>query len=113
MDLARKRRDLWPDDPAELVSAAADLACAAARSSAAGKADLTAQEKALRRRYADEAVATLRQAVELGYRDAERLRKDPALDSLRTRDDFRGLLVRAEQAAKTAPPPSRGQPADR
>ena len=50
---------------------------------APGKADPSADEQAQRQRYADEALATLRRAVELGYRDADRLKKDPDFELLR------------------------------
>src|SRR5262249_29885821 len=43
--------------------------------------------------YAEEAVYVLRQAVACGFRDAERLRRDPALEPLRSRADFQQLLA--------------------
>jgi serine/threonine-protein kinase len=45
------------------------------------------------RRDADRAVATLRRAVELGWADYNGLKFDPDLDSLRSRPDFRALLM--------------------
>ncbi len=53
-------------------------------------------DAALSERYASRAVALLRQAVEAGYHDAERLRKDSDLDSLRRREDFRELLKKLD-----------------
>ncbi|HWE35207.1 MAG TPA: protein kinase [Isosphaeraceae bacterium] len=49
--------------------------------------------EAERRRYADEAVATLADAVALGFRDVRSLRRDPALNPLRARGDFRALVL--------------------
>jgi len=37
-------------------------------------------------------VALLRQAVAAGYSDAEHVAKDPDLDALRQREDFKQLL---------------------
>jgi hypothetical protein len=48
--------------------------------------------------YGDRALAALRQAVAKGYKDAASLKKDPALDPLRQRDDFRQLLAELEAA---------------
>jgi eukaryotic-like serine/threonine-protein kinase len=42
---------------------------------------------------ADRAMSLLRRAVEMGYRDAQSYRTDPALEGLRDRDDFRLLLM--------------------
>lgn len=49
-------------------------------------------EVSLAERYDARAVALLRQAVRIGYTNGERLRKDPDLDALRRRNDFRDLL---------------------
>jgi serine/threonine-protein kinase len=46
-----------------------------------------------RSQLADEAMATLLEAVRLGYRDAVHMRQDPDLDPLRARDDFRALMM--------------------
>jgi serine/threonine-protein kinase len=53
-------------------------------------------------RYAARAVELLRQAVAKGYKDVEHLKKDPDLDSLRGRDDFKQLLkdLEAKRPAK-------------
>jgi tetratricopeptide (TPR) repeat protein len=59
-----------------------------------------ARRQELARGYAGRAVAALRQAVADGHRDAAQLRKDPALDPLRQRDDFQKLLAEVEAAAK-------------
>jgi tetratricopeptide (TPR) repeat protein len=55
-----------------------------------------AQRKELAQRYADRAMALLRQAVALGYKNATQLKKDANLEPLRTRDDFMRLLAELE-----------------
>jgi serine/threonine-protein kinase len=67
-----------------------------------------ARRQELAKEYADRAVAALRQAVADGYKDAAQLRKDPALDPLRGRDDFKKLLADLEKAP--APPKPADQP---
>ena len=57
-----------------------------------GKADLNAEDQARRQRYADGAVAALRQAAERGIQDREMIEKDPDFDSIRQRDDYRRLI---------------------
>jgi serine/threonine protein kinase/tetratricopeptide (TPR) repeat protein len=57
-----------------------------------------AKRKDLAKSYADRAVEALRQAVAKGYKDADHLKKDPDLDPLRERDDFRQLLAELEAA---------------
>jgi hypothetical protein len=51
--------------------------------------------------YADRAMELLTKAVKNGYTDAAHISKDPDLDSLRERDDFKGLL---EELRKISPP---------
>jgi hypothetical protein len=41
---------------------------------------------------ADRALEALRQAIAQGFKDVEPLKKDPDLDPLRSRADFRKLL---------------------
>ena len=47
-------------------------------------------------RYAARAVALLKQAVEKGYKDVTRMKKDTDLDALRDRADFKALLKELE-----------------
>ena len=42
---------------------------------------------------ASRAMAALRRAVAMGYRDVAEFRREPALDALRGRDDFRLLMM--------------------
>jgi eukaryotic-like serine/threonine-protein kinase len=88
---ARRRRDLWPGQPDELYDVARELALCIPLVGKEPTA-LTAAQQAEREGYAAEAMAELRQAVAHGFRDAERLRKDPDLELLRSRDDFRKLV---------------------
>jgi serine/threonine-protein kinase len=59
-----------------------------------------AKRKELAKSYGDRALEALRQAVAKGYKDAAQMKKDPALDPLRGRDDFQKLLAEVEAAAK-------------
>ncbi len=52
---------------------------------------------------ADQAMALLRKAVGMGYRDASRFRTDSALDPLRQREDFQKLLQELEQKSAAKP----------
>ncbi len=83
----------WPKDHNTLYG----CACVHALATGAVAADAILSE-----RYGSRAVALLRQAVEAGYHDAERLRKDADLDSLRRREDFRELLKKLD-AERMAP----------
>jgi len=77
-----------------------ELACARALCSAVlgeGKAELTAAEQAAKRRYADQAIEALRQAVAEGWGNVAWMKKDRDLDALGDRADFRKLLAELEQ----------------
>ena len=52
--------------------------------------------------YADRAMELLQKAVTAGYKDAAHVKKDPDLDPLRDREDFKTLLADLE---KKFPPP--------
>jgi tetratricopeptide (TPR) repeat protein len=52
-----------------------------------------ARRKELAKRYADGALALLRQAVAAGFKDADRLNKNPDLEPLRGRAEFKKLLA--------------------
>jgi serine/threonine protein kinase/tetratricopeptide (TPR) repeat protein len=58
------------------------------------------QRKQVAQTYADRALATLRQAVQNGYKDVPHLKKDQDLDPLRDREDFKKLLAELEEKAK-------------
>jgi hypothetical protein len=63
----------------------------------------------LAKEYADRAIAMLRRAIADGYKDASQMRKEPALDALRDRDDFTKLLADLEKAPA---PPKQSPPAE-
>jgi serine/threonine-protein kinase len=54
------------------------------------------QRKKRAQAYADRALATLRQAVQNGYRDTAHIKKDPDLDPLRSHPEFQKLLQEME-----------------
>jgi hypothetical protein len=92
-----RRRELWPADPDELYDVARELTrCAALAARGAG--DLTPAQRADPASYADQGMATLRQAIDNGYKDLDRLRQDPDLAPLRERREFKELLQRLEKA---------------
>jgi tetratricopeptide (TPR) repeat protein len=95
----RERQHLWPDNPTELVRAAGELARCIPLV-ARGQTDLTAEEEDQRRRYGDEALKVLQQAVAKGFRNSDQLAKDPALAPLRDREDFQKLLTELRAKAK-------------
>ncbi len=76
---ALERKKLWPEQPHELYAVAADLARAARKAGGGPAADL--------------AMATLREAVDAGFRDGTRLRGDAAFTALRGRPEFDALLA--------------------
>ena len=66
------------------------LAAAAADT---GQKDLSADEATARQHVADQAVATLREAMAAGFAAPEEIRKDPDLESVRRHPEFRELLA--------------------
>jgi len=73
----------WPEDGDTLY----DCACVHALAASAVKGDAVLAD-----RYAARAVALLPQAADAGYKDAKTLRKNPDLNALQGRDDFKKLL---------------------
>ncbi len=93
-----ERVKLWPDNPGELYLIARDLALAAA---AVGRGrTLSEEEEAQRGKYLDLSLQVLRKALDGGFKDRARMRKEPAFALLRERDDFNRLLNRAPQQGK-------------
>jgi tetratricopeptide (TPR) repeat protein len=82
------RRKLWPDDADEVHDVACELALCAAR--------VPASREEERRRYCDQAVDVLRQAVALGLKDPADVRRNPDFKLLRGRDDFQKLVKEME-----------------
>jgi len=86
-----ERRELWPNDAAELYRIARELADAAA-CVGRDRAALTPLEREERARYLDLALETLRLAIRAGFADAARLAREPEFAPLRQRDEFQKLL---------------------
>ena len=59
---------------------------------------MTSEGRTEAERYAAAAVKTLGQAVAAGYRNLPWMKRDPDLDPLRSRDDFKGLVNELERA---------------
>jgi serine/threonine-protein kinase len=95
-DILETLREAGAEDQIELAQVRA--ACSALVGQ--GKASLTAAETAQRDRDAALAVAALRQAIRAGYQDLERLRKDPDLNLLRIRPDFKAAVKDLEDKVK-------------
>ena len=77
-----------------------DAACVFSVASAtAAKDDKLGEEerKMLAEKYADRAVALLKDAIGKGYKDADHMKKDTDPDPLRARDDFKELLRSLEK----------------
>jgi len=95
---ALERQELWPGNPTELYNVACELALSApvpAPASAAGRGDAEPavnKNETSRSRVADQAFETLSRAVLAGFADVGWMSRDPDLEILRPRDDFRGLL---------------------
>ena len=81
-----------------------NLACVRASCAAPPAVGQTASgfedDRRERLHMADLAIAALVQAVDLGFRDVESLRRDTDLAAIRDRDDFKKLAARAELAAR-------------
>jgi tetratricopeptide (TPR) repeat protein len=63
-----------------------------------------------KREYTDRAMEMLNKAVQTGYKNAEEMKQDKDLDSLRNRDDFKKLLAEltaSKDAAGPGPPTSK------
>jgi serine/threonine protein kinase len=88
---ALERKKFWPNNSEELFKVAREI-CAAANLASKNAGEHSTEEKQQGQLYADHAVQALREAIALGFKDLDRLRKDPALDVLRQRPDFKALL---------------------
>jgi tetratricopeptide (TPR) repeat protein len=76
----------------DLFNVACDLSRCAERVGKA-TAELSAERKAERDRYAAWAAEALRAAAAAGFRDGDRVRKEPVFTVLQERDDFRQALA--------------------
>jgi serine/threonine protein kinase/tetratricopeptide (TPR) repeat protein len=84
-------------DPAKDAYDAACYLCRCAGLAAGDSRIAETERKESAKRYADRAVSMLRRAVASGYRDEAQMKRDPTLQPLRAREDFKKLL--AELAA--------------
>jgi tetratricopeptide (TPR) repeat protein len=103
MRLARGVIDRLPSDgPEDLFN----LACCRAACSAflgQGQGKSMAEEQAEQKQEADLAMQELHKAIAAGFRDLERLRKEPDLNPLRDRKDFKTLEAELEAQLAAAP----------
>lgn len=86
---SRDRRQLNPDNSTELYATAGDLALCV---------PLVSQE-AERRQLTDESIQTLRQAIDRGFADGNRLRNDANFNAVRNHEEFRRLQARLDRKA--------------
>ena len=95
-EAALERKKLWSNNPQRLYWVAIELALAAGEMdterSKPGKNQTAAADQ-----YAGQAVATLGDAVHLGYAPLDDLRTNPDLKSVRQRPEFKRLM---EKVAK-------------
>jgi eukaryotic-like serine/threonine-protein kinase len=80
-----------------------DLACVRAKLAGAAVDSGSGLSAAEARAEADQAMATLRRAAAAGFNSAEKFQKDPDLESLRKRDDFKQLIQDLQQPKKPSP----------
>jgi serine/threonine-protein kinase len=88
--LRRAREMLDQSSPVRPELVLYDIACASSLWSVAGQDGAIAPSE--REARGERAIAALRRAVADGYRDPEQMRRDPVLDPLRPRRDFRELM---------------------
>ena len=91
---AMRRGALWPGEPTELYNVACELALSvpAPEANRAGERPADPAAEAGRRKLADQAMEMLGRAVLIGFNDARWMKRDPDLEVLRTRDDFRAMV---------------------
>lgn len=107
--LERADRLARDGDPTRAVQAAAKVAaeaavtadslyaaaCVHALAAASVQSDAATMTK-----YGETAIYLVRQAIAKGYKDRERMKKDPDLASIRGREDCQKLLAELDKAAK-------------
>jgi tetratricopeptide (TPR) repeat protein len=81
--VARRRMELWKDNPIETYNVARELSLCVP----------IARDNSIKQALEAEAVEVLRRAVETGWRDALQTCRDANLAPLRSRDDFRRLVA--------------------
>jgi hypothetical protein len=96
---AEKLRDLGWDPPGSAYDAACYLSLCIPIIQRDEKATQDERDKQMAF-YGDEALKMLRAAVAKGYKDAAHMKRDPDLEPLRVREDFKKLLVDLEAKSK-------------
>ncbi len=93
VEIAMRRKKLWPDNATEIYNVACELALCVPL---IGKenAELSADETQQRKRIADQAIEVLLEAVTAGFSELDHLKKDPDLDSIRSYPGYDSLLRR-------------------
>src|SRR5262249_39690749 len=89
-------RDLGWNAPADAYDAACLLSLCVPIMAEHDDLDATRRKEAAQF-YGDAAMKLLRDAVGKGYKDVAHMKKDPDLDPLRRRDDFRTLVAELER----------------
>jgi serine/threonine protein kinase/tetratricopeptide (TPR) repeat protein len=88
---ALERKTLWPNHAKQLYNVACELALCIPLVGK-GESEITDEELIRRERFAEEAVAALRDAVRVGYTDRAMIEKDKDLDPIRDRLDFHAVV---------------------
>jgi len=97
--VAERLRKQFPKNKDVLFQVACCCAlCGPAVTRGKSPEEVSKAERERQEGYATQAVAVLRQMLDIGYRDVWALQTDPDLDPLRSRADFRKVL--ADCAAK-------------
>jgi WD40 repeat protein/Flp pilus assembly protein TadD/predicted Ser/Thr protein kinase len=105
---ALERQELWPGNPTELYNVACELALSAP-APAAGQGDARPaghEKETSRSQVADQAFETLGRAVLAGFADVGWMSRDPDLEILHQRADFRALLRSLRELGGPATPVS-------
>jgi tetratricopeptide (TPR) repeat protein len=87
-------------DPAADAYSGASYLCQCITLADKDRQPADAQRKESAQNYANRALALLRQAIVRGYKDAASMKKDPNLEPLRARGDFKKLLADLEEQSK-------------
>jgi len=94
-----KLRPANPDALFRMACEQALLASAVAK----GKPKLSPEEQAERQKDVELGLSLLQEAIQHGFRDAERLRTAPELEPLRGLDEFKALVNSVEKQGKKSP----------
>jgi serine/threonine protein kinase len=97
--VAKEFLDAATEPPRDAYTAAC-LFAGCARLAAVDQRLVERKRQELATAYGDSAVGALREAVDLGAKEVSQLAKDPALDPLRSRPDFKKLLAEWEAKQK-------------